>query len=85
MSDASHLGDFSPYFSDEDHELPITSPDENIRSIERKNLLSLCKLSIKSLIDVSLRIGRQLVNPEFPPLLDVFISLELLLRHGLKG
>ena len=84
MSDVSHSVDFSPYFSDEDRELP-TSPNDDIHSIERKNLLSLCTLSIKSLIDVSLKVGRHLDNPEFPPLLDVLVSLELLLRHGLKG
>ncbi|RDD37184.1 RUN and FYVE domain-containing protein 2 [Trichoplax sp. H2] len=84
MSSPSHASDFHPIY-DEDHDLSVATPDDPVRLIERRNILSLSKLSIKSLIDASLRIGRHLENPDFPPLLELFVALELLLRHGLKG
>lgn len=53
-------------------------------TIERSNLLSMMKLSIKVLIQSSLSLGRTL-DSEFPPLQQFFIVLEHCLKHGLKG
>lgn len=53
-------------------------------SIERSNLLSMMKLSIKVLIQSSLNLGRTL-DSEYPPLQQFFVVLEHCLKHGLKG
>lgn len=53
-------------------------------SIERSNLLSMMKLSIKVLIQSSLSLGRTL-DSEYPPLQQFFVVLEHCLKHGLKG
>uniref|UniRef100_A0A8C5CHS3 RUN and FYVE domain containing 1 n=1 Tax=Gadus morhua TaxID=8049 RepID=A0A8C5CHS3_GADMO len=52
-------------------------------SIERSNLLSMMKLSIKVLIQSSLSLGRTL-DSEYPPLQQFFVVLESCLKHGLK-
>uniref|UniRef100_A0A3B4ACN5 Uncharacterized protein n=1 Tax=Periophthalmus magnuspinnatus TaxID=409849 RepID=A0A3B4ACN5_9GOBI len=52
-------------------------------SIERSNLLSMMKLSIKVLIQSSLSLGRTL-DSEYPPLQQFFVVLEHCLKHGLK-
>ncbi|KAF4094143.1 hypothetical protein AMELA_G00009810 [Ameiurus melas] len=52
-------------------------------TIERSNLLSMMKLSIKILIQSSLSLGRTL-DSEFPPLQQFFTVLEHCLKHGLK-
>ncbi|TSO15284.1 RUN and FYVE domain-containing protein 1 [Bagarius yarrelli] len=52
-------------------------------SVERSNLLSMMKLSIKVLIQSSLSLGRSL-DSDFPPLQQFFIVLEHCLKHGLK-
>lgn len=59
-------------------------PSKDPMSIERSNLLSMMKLSIKVLIQSSLSLGRTL-DSEYPPLLQFFIVLEHCLKHGLKG
>uniref|UniRef100_A0A8C7YRZ3 RUN and FYVE domain containing 1 n=1 Tax=Oryzias sinensis TaxID=183150 RepID=A0A8C7YRZ3_9TELE len=51
--------------------------------IERSNLLSMMKLSIKVLIQSSLSLGRTL-DSEYPPLQQFFVVLEQCLKHGLK-
>lgn len=53
-------------------------------SVERSNLLSMMKLSIKVLIQSSLSLGRTL-DSEHPPLQQFFVVLEHCLKHGLKG
>lgn len=53
-------------------------------AIERSNLLSMMKLSIKVLIQSSLSLGRTL-DSAFPPLQQFFVVLEHCLKHGLKG
>lgn len=53
-------------------------------SIERSNLLSMMKLSVKVLIQSSLSLGRTL-DSEYPPLQQFFVVLEHCLKHGLKG
>uniref|UniRef100_A0A8C2ZNS1 RUN and FYVE domain containing 1 n=1 Tax=Cyclopterus lumpus TaxID=8103 RepID=A0A8C2ZNS1_CYCLU len=53
-------------------------------AIERSNLLSMMKLSIKVLIQSSLSLGRTL-DSEYPPLQQFFIVLEHCLKHGLKA
>uniref|UniRef100_H3CUB8 RUN and FYVE domain containing 1 n=1 Tax=Tetraodon nigroviridis TaxID=99883 RepID=H3CUB8_TETNG len=58
-------------------------PSKDPMSIERSNLLSMMKLSIKVLIQSSLSLGRTL-DSEYPPLLQFFIVLEHCLKHGLK-
>lgn len=52
--------------------------------IERSNLLSMMKLSIKVLIQSSLSLGRTL-DSEYPPLQQFFVVLEHCLKHGLKA
>ncbi|XP_062856638.1 RUN and FYVE domain-containing protein 1 [Trichomycterus rosablanca] len=52
-------------------------------TVERSNLLSMMKLSIKVLIQSSLSLGRTL-DSEYPPLQQFFIVLEHSLKHGLK-
>uniref|UniRef100_A0A665V1R6 RUN and FYVE domain-containing protein 1-like n=1 Tax=Echeneis naucrates TaxID=173247 RepID=A0A665V1R6_ECHNA len=53
-------------------------------AIERSNLLSMMKLSIKVLIQSSLSLGRTL-DSDYPPLQQFFVVLEHCLKHGLKG
>ncbi|KAF7706991.1 RUN and FYVE domain-containing protein 1 [Silurus meridionalis] len=52
-------------------------------SVERSNLLSMMKLSIKALIQSSLSLGRTL-DSDYPPLQQFFVVLEHCLKHGLK-
>lgn len=52
-------------------------------SIERSNLVNICKLVVKELLEQSLRYGRQL-DSDHLPLQHFFIVLEHVLRHGLK-
>ncbi|XP_026080917.1 RUN and FYVE domain-containing protein 1-like isoform X2 [Carassius auratus] len=51
--------------------------------VERSNLLSMMKLSIKVLIQSSLSLGRTL-DSQYPPLQQFFVVLEHCLKHGLK-
>uniref|UniRef100_A0A3P9KEA8 RUN and FYVE domain containing 1 n=1 Tax=Oryzias latipes TaxID=8090 RepID=A0A3P9KEA8_ORYLA len=60
---------------------PWLCPDP--MGIERSNLLSMMKLSIKVLIQSSLSLGRTL-DSEYPPLQQFFVVLEQCLKHGLK-
>lgn len=59
-------------------------PPKDPMAIERSNLLSMMKLSIKVLIQSSMSLGRTL-DSEYPPLQQFFIVLEHCLKHGLKG
>lgn len=59
-------------------------PPKDPMAIERSNLLSMLKLSIKVLIQSSLSLGRTL-DSEYPPLQQFFVVLEHCLKHGLKG
>lgn len=59
-------------------------PVKDSMSIERSNLLSMMKLSIKVLIQSSLSLGRTL-DSDYPPLQQFFVVLEHCLKHGLKG
>ena len=52
-------------------------------SIERANLLIVCKLVIKEVIGSSLKHGRML-DDEHAPLRQFFIVLEHVLRHRIK-
>ncbi|KAM4733004.1 RUN and FYVE domain-containing protein 1 [Anableps anableps] len=63
--------------------LPV-APAKDPMAIERSNLLSMLKLSIKVLIQSSLSLGRTL-NSEYPPLQQFFLVLEHCLKHGLKA
>ncbi|XP_029961326.1 RUN and FYVE domain-containing protein 1 isoform X2 [Salarias fasciatus] len=63
--------------------LPVLPPKDPM-SIERSNLLSMMKLSIKVLIQSSLSLGRTL-DSEYPPLQQFFVVLEHCLKHGLKA
>lgn len=51
--------------------------------VERTNLVNLCKLIVKELIDSSVKYGRML-DSDFMPLQHFFIVLEHALRHGLR-
>ncbi|XP_004073432.2 RUN and FYVE domain-containing protein 1 [Oryzias latipes] len=62
--------------------LPVLPPKDPM-GIERSNLLSMMKLSIKVLIQSSLSLGRTL-DSEYPPLQQFFVVLEQCLKHGLK-
>ncbi|KAG7241863.1 hypothetical protein INR49_024833 [Caranx melampygus] len=62
--------------------LPVV-PLKDPMAIERSNLLSMMKLSIKVLIQSSLSLGRTL-DSEYPPLQQFFVVLEQCLKHGLK-
>lgn len=59
-------------------------PPKDPMSIERSNLLSMMKLSIRVLIQSSLSLGRTM-DSEYPPLQQFFVVLEHCLKHGLKG
>lgn len=61
----------------------VLSPKDPM-AIERSNLLSMMKLSIKVLIQSSLSLGRTL-DSDYPPLQQFFVVLEHCLKHGLKG
>ncbi|XP_029021485.1 RUN and FYVE domain-containing protein 2 [Betta splendens] len=63
--------------------LPVVPPKEPM-AIERANLLSMMKLSIKVLIQSSLSLGRTL-DSDYPPLQQFFVVLEHCLKHGLKA
>ncbi|XP_008418168.1 RUN and FYVE domain-containing protein 1 [Poecilia reticulata] len=63
--------------------LPV-GPTRDPMAIERSNLLSMMKLSIKVLIQSSLSLGRTL-DSEYPPLQQFFLVLEHCLKHGLKA
>uniref|UniRef100_A0A668AAP6 RUN and FYVE domain containing 1 n=1 Tax=Myripristis murdjan TaxID=586833 RepID=A0A668AAP6_9TELE len=63
---------------------PSTGSTANSMSIERSNLLSMMKLSIKVLIQSSLSLGRTL-DSDYPPLQQFFVVLEHCLKHGLKA
>ncbi|XP_055695800.1 protein RUFY3-like isoform X3 [Lutzomyia longipalpis] len=52
-------------------------------AIERSNLVNICKLVVKELLEQSLRFGRML-DSDHLPLQHFFIVLEHVLRHGLK-
>ncbi|KAF7658431.1 hypothetical protein LDENG_00012970 [Lucifuga dentata] len=62
--------------------LPVLPPKDPM-AIERANLLSMMKLSIKVLIQSSLTLGRTL-DSDYPPLQQFFVVLEHCLKHGLK-
>ncbi|KAG1651311.1 RUN and FYVE domain-containing protein 2 [Nymphon striatum] len=51
--------------------------------VERSNLVNVCKLVIKELIESSMKYGRML-DADHIPLQHFFIVLEHVLRHGLK-
>nr|CAG4651728.1 EOG090X043H [Triops cancriformis] len=51
--------------------------------VERTNLVNLCKLIVKELIDSSLKYGRML-DSDYVPLQHFFIVLEHVFRHGLR-
>ncbi|XP_031618577.1 protein RUFY3 isoform X2 [Contarinia nasturtii] len=52
-------------------------------AIERSNLVNICKLVVKELLEQSIRFGRML-DSDHLPLQHFFIVLEHVLRHGLK-
>uniref|UniRef100_A0A4W5RD70 RUN and FYVE domain containing 1 n=1 Tax=Hucho hucho TaxID=62062 RepID=A0A4W5RD70_9TELE len=52
-------------------------------AVERSNLFSMMKLSMKGLIQSSLSLGRTL-DSDYPPLQQFFVVLEQCLKHGLK-
>ncbi|KAJ8014939.1 hypothetical protein DPEC_G00020970 [Dallia pectoralis] len=53
-------------------------------AVERSNLLSMMKLSVKVLIQSSLSLGRTL-DSDYPPLQQFFVVLEHCLKHGLRA
>uniref|UniRef100_A0A2P2I1Y6 RUN and FYVE domain-containing protein 2-like n=1 Tax=Hirondellea gigas TaxID=1518452 RepID=A0A2P2I1Y6_9CRUS len=77
-------GQWQIYISDK---APISSKpiwkERDPVSIERSNLVNICKLVVKELIESSLKSGRQL-DSDSVPLQHFFIVLEHVLRHGLK-
>lgn len=63
--------------------MAISFPERDPVCIERSNLVNICKLVVKELIESSLKFGRQL-DSDSVPLQHFFIVLEHVLRHGLK-
>ena len=54
--------------------------------IERSNLLNIAKICVKTLIESSLTAGTgRVLTDNFPPLLQFFVIIEHILRHGMKG
>ncbi|KAK7083958.1 RUN and FYVE domain-containing protein 1 [Halocaridina rubra] len=77
-------GQWQTYFSDKtpvSHKKSWKKRDPV--SIERSNLVNICKLVVKELIESSLKFGRML-DSDSVPLQHFFIVLEHVLRHGLK-
>ncbi|XP_058062633.1 RUN and FYVE domain-containing protein 2 isoform X3 [Anopheles bellator] len=66
-----------------DDERKKKHPARDPASIERSNLVKICKLVVKELLEQSLRFGRML-DSDHLPLQHFFIVLEHVLRHGLK-
>ncbi|XP_069124527.1 RUN and FYVE domain-containing protein 2-like isoform X2 [Argopecten irradians] len=64
-------------------ERKLKRPRRDPKTIERANLLNICKLVIKELLDSSLSHGRML-DDEHVPLQQFFVVLEHVLRHGIK-
>lgn len=79
-----HSGQWQTYFSDK---TPVSQKKSWKKrdpvSIERSNLVNICKLVVKELIESSLKFGRML-DSDSVPLQHFFIVLEHVLRHGLK-
>ncbi|XP_026473025.1 protein RUFY3 isoform X3 [Ctenocephalides felis] len=74
----------------QDLDLQELSPDPSYSvsardpaAIERSNLVNICKLVVKELLEQSLRYGRML-DSDHLPLQHFLIVLEHVLRHGLK-
>ena len=63
--------------------LYLRSAERDPAQVERTNLVNLCKLIVKELIDSSVQYGRML-DSDFVPLQHFFIVLEHALRHGLR-
>lgn len=63
--------------------LYLRSAERDPAQVERTNLVNLCKLIVKELIDSSIQYGRML-DSDFVPLQHFFIVLEHALRHGLR-
>ena len=59
--------------------------DEENLIFERKNLINVCKLVIKDLIDTSLLSDRCSLESESNELKHFFIVLENIFNHGFKG
>ena len=53
------------------------------RSVERTNLLSMLKIAIKGLIEMSMRMGKTL-DDNHPQLQQFLILMELVLKHRMK-
>ncbi|XP_021347498.1 RUN and FYVE domain-containing protein 2-like isoform X1 [Mizuhopecten yessoensis] len=64
-------------------ERKLKRPRRDPKTIERANLLNICKLVIKELLDSSISQGRML-DDEHVPLQQFFVVLEHVLRHGIK-
>ena len=54
------------------------------KNVERRNLLNLTKLAVKSLIESSMSSGKTQDDSSFP-LQQLFIVLEYVLRHRMKS
>uniref|UniRef100_A0A8C9TMB5 RUN and FYVE domain-containing protein 1 n=1 Tax=Scleropages formosus TaxID=113540 RepID=A0A8C9TMB5_SCLFO len=61
----------------------VPSCPSDSMAVERSNLLSMMKLSVKVLIQSTLGLGRSL-DSDYPPLQQFFVVLEHCLKHGLK-
>ncbi|KAJ8406129.1 hypothetical protein AAFF_G00310170 [Aldrovandia affinis] len=61
----------------------VSAMGKDPMAVERSNLLSMMKLSVKVLIQSSLSLGRTL-DSDYPPLQQFFVVLEHCLKHGLK-
>ena len=54
-------------------------------TVQRANLLSICKLVVKELIDLSLSCAGRSLEDDHDPLAQFLTVLEHILLHGAKG
>lgn len=62
---------------------PARRMKKDTMAVERSNLLSVCKMLIKDLIDSSLKKGR-MIDDNHEPFQQFFIVIEHILMHGIK-
>ncbi|XP_060076740.1 RUN and FYVE domain-containing protein 2-like [Ylistrum balloti] len=80
---ASSMSSIFSMLTEKKPERKLKRPRRDPKTIERANLLNICKLVIKELLDSSLSHGRML-DDEHVPLQQFFVVLEHVLRHGIK-
>ena len=65
--------------------MAVDYSEKDRMGVERANLLSICKLVVKELIDLSLSSAGRSLEDDHDPLAQFLIVLEHILLHGAKG